>query len=280
MPAHRSRTHRWRESLEQIRRRGGGLEFTLAQDENPDRIGDLVWRVKLLDLDDKAMLVEHPGALGHAFPIEPGRDLIGVLSVGQNRWMFRSRVLGLVATHGPHDRLRVAMPERVERISRRASDRTSLGSIERPAVDLWPLLDPSSVRPIEIATRAIIGSRLEHAPQDAPPTHEDILLPEVGPGIPARLANIGAGGVGLQIEPEHRGTMDHAPSYWIAIDLRPVVPAPLAMAARLSHTHSDSRQRLYAGMAFDFGRSPEHREFVLAQIDRYLRRAHPARRAA
>jgi len=277
MPAHRSRTHRWRDSLAQIRDRGAGLEFTLASEDDHDRAGDLVWRVRLYEFDDDTMLVEHPGALGHAFPIERGRDLIGVISVGQNRWMFRSRVIEVVRDAGAHPCLRVAMPRGVERCSRRSADRTSLGAIEHPRVDVWPLLDIAGARPIEIASRALIQSRLEHPGGE----HADEpMLPEVGAHAPAHLSNIGGGGVGLIIDAEHRSVMDHHAHFWIGIDLRPVVPAPLSMVAKRAHTHADSQGRLCAGMAFDFGRAPEHRAFVLAQIDRFLRHAQPQRRAA
>ena len=54
------------------------------------------------------------------------------------------------------------------------------------------------------------------------------------------------------------------------MDLRPEIPAPLAVTARLAHTHIDSEQNLYAGLAFDFAFNPAHREFVLALLARYV----------
>ena len=59
MPANRSRTDRWKDSLHRIYERGGGLEFAIKHDQQDDGVKDLVWRVKLLHLTDKEMVIEH-----------------------------------------------------------------------------------------------------------------------------------------------------------------------------------------------------------------------------
>ena len=64
LPASRSRTQEWRRSLRQIHERGGAIEFTIAQPENEKENdpashasgADLVWRVKIIQLDDKEIV--------------------------------------------------------------------------------------------------------------------------------------------------------------------------------------------------------------------------------
>jgi len=104
VPATRSRTENWRHSLEQIADRGGSVEITLASRTNDLRnstsadaagagIKNLIWRVRILELTEKRIVVEKPMALGRSMDIEDGSLLVGLFTVGQNRWMFRSAVV-------------------------------------------------------------------------------------------------------------------------------------------------------------------------------------------
>ncbi len=272
MPASRSRTERWRESLWRIYERGGGLEFALNADDARSPAKDLVWRVRILGLTDDEIHIEIPGAMGRAFNIEIGSSLLGIMSVGQNRWMFHTEVIGtldLNGRSGPVTALRLRMPDRVERCQRRSFDRISSAQLNLPMVECWSLRDIRSAIPAEVASRV----RMQDA-QDSDITGHvpsgDALLPDVGTTFPARLSNVGGGGVGLIVESEHAGALDAGPMYWLSIDLSPVLPAPLALSAKLAHTHVDSQQRTYAGMAFEFGHNPTHRRFVLDQIEGYL----------
>ena len=65
------------------------------------------YRRKILDklarcagMDDIAdrIVVERPFALGREMDLHDGAPLVGLFTVGQNRWMFRTRVKG----HGEH----------------------------------------------------------------------------------------------------------------------------------------------------------------------------------
>jgi len=272
VPASRSRTERWRESLWKIYERGGGLEFALNADDARSPVKDLVWRVRILGLTEDEIQIEIPGAMGRAFNIELDSRLIGIMSVGQNRWMFHTDVMGDLELHGrsgPVRALRLRMPDRVERCQRRTFDRISSAQINLPHVECWALRDVRSAIPAEVAARV----RLLDA-HDADLTgflaSDDPMLPDVGTTFPAQLANVGGGGVGLTVEPSHSGALDSGPMFWLSIDMSPVLPAPLALTARLAHTHVDSQQRAYAGMAFEFAHHPAHRQFVLDQIDGYL----------
>ncbi|MEQ8770650.1 MAG: hypothetical protein RIB60_09085 [Phycisphaerales bacterium] len=272
MPASRSRTERWRESLWRIYERGGGLEFALSADDARSPVKDLVWRVRILGLTDDEIHIEVPGAMGRSFGIDPGSSLIGIMSVGQNRWMFHTTVLGVMefdGRAGPVRALRLQMPERVERCQRRSFDRISTAQLNLPRVECWSLRDVRSAIPAEVAARVRLLDACDADLTGSVPS-DDPMLPDVGATFPAMLANIGGGGVGLTVEPGFGGMLDSGPMFWLSIDMSPVLPAPLALTARLAHTHVDSQQRVYAGMAFEFGHHAAHRQFVLDQIDGYL----------
>src|ERR1051325_138282 len=145
VPAHRSRTDRWRDLLKQIAERGGGLEFSVAKGAQADLNNgpDLVWRVRLLGITDAQLLLEQPLAMGHPVKFEDGMELVAVMSVGQNRWMFHTRVLGanVPSQFGSQRGLRVAAPTNVERCARRDFLRISTAELRLPEVRCWPLLD-------------------------------------------------------------------------------------------------------------------------------------------
>lgn len=264
MPPNRSRTQRWREQLELIKARRGGLEISLGNDGG-DEAPDLVWRVRLLDLGGDHILVEVPGAAGSPLPIEAGTQIIMAMQVGQNRWMFGSRVLEVIdAPETPGGlAMRLALPDRVERCRRRSFYRVSTAHVNLPAVECWPVLDPSTIVAAELANKAEIkgGGSIEEAP---------MLLPEVGPSFPAKLLNISGGGVGLMIDAEDAGGFDQSRILWMRIDLRPRIPAPIGVTARVAHSHRDSEQNLIVGLAFEFQFNPPHRAFVVDQICRYV----------
>lgn len=280
MPANRSRTERWRECLAQICERGGGLEFAIDQGGRED-LSDLIWRVHVYGIEGDTITIEHPGSMGQSFPVDVGAPLIGIMAVGQNRWMFRSTVLAsesIQTRQGPRRALRVKAPSEVERCSRRAVGRTSTLGVNMPSIECWPLLNPNSATPIEVANRVQITDLLTKG-GSAGPSDDAFALPEVGPKFMARLANIGGGGVGLVVPKQAHATMDSITPYFLRIDLRPTVPAPVFLTARVAHTHMDSQQNTYAGMSFDFSQNPEHKGFVVGQIARYVG-SMGARRAA
>src|SRR5690606_41020542 len=117
---------------------------------------NLVWRVRLLAVREDHLVTEMPTTMGHALPLEAGAALVGVMSIGQNRWMFHTRVLDVQARPGAAGRgelvLRLAMPEKVERCQRRQHDRVSTIELRLPKVACWPLLDLASAVVAEKAT--------------------------------------------------------------------------------------------------------------------------------
>ena len=95
-----------------------------------------------------------------------------------------------------------------------------------------------------------------------------------------KTPGIGGGGAGLIIAPGDSAAVDRARLYWVRVHLRPHIAAPIGITARLAHTHIDSTQSLYAGMAFEWSFTPEHRNFVVEQITRCVKSIQRAQSAA
>jgi c-di-GMP-binding flagellar brake protein YcgR len=279
VPASRSRTERWRDCLRQVHERDGALEVSIptARPQAPDAQAgwppaDLIWRVRILSLSETEILVEQPSAAGAFIDLQSGVRLIAVMAIGQNRWMFHTRVLGPGSgggRTGPTRTVRLAMPTTVERCQRRNFFRISTAELSLPLVECWSLLDPTSVGPAEVANRAHILELLDSGPAAAAkPADEPVILPEVGPKFAARLMNIGGGGAGLILNPSESQAIDRARLYWMRVHLMPHIPAPIGITARLVHTHVDSTQSVYVGMAFEWSFNAAHRDFVVEQICR------------
>lgn len=281
MPASRSRTERWRDCLDQIRERNGCLECSVARaasDESNDECADLVWRVRLLQVEDTFIAVEQPQTLGTNIQLNVGSELVCVMAIGQNRWKFRTRVLASDASRG---QIRLAPPGNVERVQRREFYRMAggLGGVSLPKVTCWPLLNQASAVAAEVALRAlhadVTAGRALVVGMDDPG-----VLPEVGPAFSGLLANVGGGGIGVVIPHAESSRFDRARAFWLRVNLGPDLPVALGVVARVAHTHLDSSMNVYVGMSFDFSHHREHRDFVIAQIAEYASRVQRGSRTA
>ncbi|MFN0132195.1 MAG: hypothetical protein ACKVW3_06645 [Phycisphaerales bacterium] len=269
MPANRSRTERWHESLDQILERQGALEISFPTTD--PGAGDVIWRVRLLSVSSDEIAVEQPNAAGQPMDFGPGLECVVSMSIGQNRWMFKTTTLGAAGGPGLSVRaLRLGLPAHVERCQRRNFYRVSTASLSPTVTECWPILDPMTVRAAEVANRAHITDLIERK-SIATPTDDPLMLPEVGPKLSATLLNLGGGGAGLLFSREVSGSIERSRMFWLRLNLMPHVPAPMAVTARMAHTHLDSTQQLYAGMAFEWSFNPAHRDFVIEQVRRYAR---------
>jgi hypothetical protein len=247
--------------------RDGALEISVARPENGG--ADLVWRVRLSAMSDEHLVVEQPSAAGQWIDLEPGVSIVAGIAIGQNRWMFHTRVLPRLRTLPPRT-VRLAAPTAVERCQRRNFFRISTAELRLPRVECWPLLDPASVVAAEVANRARIMDLVRSGAGAAADAGDDSLtLPEVGPKFGGLLMNVGGGGAGLLIDKAEASAMDRARLFWMRVNLTPIIPAPLGITARLVHTHIDSAQNLYGGMAFEWAFNPSHRDFVIDQVMGY-----------
>ena len=271
MPATRSRTQHWRQSLQQLHERGGGLEISVARPgqtvPGPDADGsDIIFRCKILGLSDDEILLQRPVTLGQPVPIAAGVNLIGVIAIGQNRWMFQTQSLGpaQIDVGGRRmDAIRIAAPERVERCQRRSFYRVSTTGLVLPTIKARTLLDPSSAVASEIAIRTRYEMLESGQLAGTIGTGDQSLAtPVCGPAFEARLMNLGGGGAGLLIEADEAERLERSRPLWLMIDLAPHVPVPVGVVARAAHTHIDSQRRLYAGVAFDFSHHAEYKPFV------------------
>jgi hypothetical protein len=280
LPAARSRTEQWRDCLKRVHERNGALEISVdrSTDGNASAGADVVWRCRLISVNDAHILVEPPAAFGASVLLQPGVKLIGAMTIGQNRWMFHTATLGHrePAPGRPMDRaLMLSLPERVERCTRRSFFRISTANLQLARVQCWPLLDPTTVAAPEAANRAEITDLAKAGLQASQPPEADslpepTLLPEVGPPFRASLLNVSGGGLGLLVAPEDSAALHSRPYVWIRLDLRPHIPAPVAVTARIAHTHVDSSQHVYAGLAFDFAHHPPHRKFIVELFAQYV----------
>jgi hypothetical protein len=285
LPANRSRTERWKDTLHQIYERGGGLEIAVERRERADGPlrdevleppKDLLWRVKILGLSETEIRVESPGTMGASVNLEDGTRLIGVMAVGQNRWMFHTEVIRSEVSRDPRRPgvVVVKVPERVERCTRRWQQRISTVELKLAELRCWPLLDPSTAVAAEVASRSRILEMIDKGETDEGGDESLDRLPQagldVGVGFRAVLSNIGGGGVGIKVPREDRSAVESSKLYWMRMDLRPHIPSPLELTCRLAHTHVDHEQNVYCGMAFEFDLNPSHKVFVVDQITRYM----------
>ncbi len=278
VPASRSRTGKWKDYLAKIRDRGGALEISVlrAGDNAEPDSADLVWRVKVIDFDDNAITIEPPAAFGRTIPLGDDVRLIGAMTIGQNRWMFHTRTLGKRVGHRGEVIL-LELPDNVERCTRRNAYRMSTADLNLPVVQCWPLRDPSSVVAGEAANRGQILQAMD-GDTDSPAPIESLVLPDVGAAFDAHLVNISGGGLGIKIDSADASGTEHSPYLWLRVNLLPHIPLPLAVTARIAHTHRDVTQSIYAGLAFDFTHNPEHRRFVVDVLESYVDRVQERQR--
>lgn len=281
MPAFRSRTVQWRRSLEQLATRGGAIELSLAPNEGDadSASADFVWRVRVIAIGEGWLEVESPLVLGRAVPVPFGSPLRGAIAVGPNRWVFETVRLGQAgggdAIGRAIETVRLRMPTEVER-SRRAHLRVATGSLGLPRVELWPLLEENSVRPLERALELAVQS-----PDGASGLglsgrfwEREPLRPSLGEGFSASLVNLGGGGAGLRIDASDAGCLGRHRRFWMVLDLRPEADLPLCASLRVAHLHLDASGATYAGVAFDIAANPAHARWLADRILEIVSRRH------
>lgn len=275
MPANRSRTSGWRRCLHQIFERNGSLEIAIARYYGEDDRGQhLIWRVRLLDLSETDVIVEQPMTLGQLIRVDKGVEMVAIIAIGQNRWMFPTTNLGPFE-HRLNDSktvpaMRLVLPNQVERCQRRNFYRVETAALILPKVEVWPLLDPKSVVIAELANELQSEMPATDNPHAGEKFLADDVMPEIGPKFSASLVNIGGGGVGLNVEPDQSSFLGSHKMFWIRISLPPELETPIYATGKLVHTHLESNHSVYAGMSFDFSFNPSHQRFVADQICKYI----------
>ncbi len=271
--------------MQQVFERGGTLEISIASTGSaagnpihshplvdPQEVvgsSDLVWRLKIVSLEEESVLVEAPVALGETFRIEDGIALVGAITIGQNRWKFRSRKISDERPAGARGVcMRLELPDNVERCLRRFV-RIEASELQLPSVSMWPLLDPRTIVAAETANeeafRAFLESKL--------PANVATPMPSVGPKFTATLMNVGGGGVGLRVESQDSAVLGRHRIFWIEIPLGRNHPVPIVATGKVVHTHLDSSQRTYIGVSFDFTFRLAHQQTVVEQIQRSMQQA-------
>ena len=67
--------------------------------------------------------------------------------------------------------------------------------------------------------------------------------------------------------------------FWIKVPLEPELSLPV-YDRKVVHTHIDSMQRTYAGVAFDFTFNHAHEKLIAEQIQHYIERIQESQREA
>ncbi|MDA1008473.1 MAG: flagellar brake domain-containing protein [Planctomycetota bacterium] len=258
--------------MQQIMERGGGLEIaldrgTVGKDPVEEAgAADLVWRVRIMAIEEECIVIEAPVALGRVIALKNGARLVAAMTVGQNRWKFKTRKV----SESEVDRtrlMRIEAPESVERCLR-CFTRFDVAGLSLPLVRCFPLLDPASVVEPERVVATIVDAFLKTGAV----AKVVLPLPKVGPEFPAVLMNVGGGGVGLRVEPAEASALNRHRILWIEIDLGRDMPVPLAVTGKVVHTRIDSSQHTYAGISFDFSFNMTHHRTVIEQVRLYVER--------
>ena len=272
MPATRSRTAGWRRCLNQICTRRGSIELAVRRDCDGSN-SDLLFRARVLGIDDGNIRVETPVTLGQAVGFVSGLELIGIMAIGQNRWMFHTRCIGRDESCGPDGTrgLRLAAPTQVQRCQRRRDYRIDTVDLTLPSVQMWPLLEPATVLPAERLSAVDFQRELDGlAPPGPAPEIDSDLLPSLGPAVDASLVNLGGGGVGTRVGVDDAAAVGRHATWWMRFHLAPWVRTPICVSARIAHRHLRSDRSVYCGMCFEFGSNPAHRQVVSRQIMRAI----------
>jgi len=265
--------------MQQLQERNGSMEIAVVREEDDDNSRHLLWRVRVLAVHDDEIVIEQPSTLGRQIALRDGVELAALFAIGQNRWMFRTRNRRTSEFRLNADRvvpaMHLAAPEHVERCQRRNYYRIETTALNLPEVEVWPLLDPKSVVVAERACEIELNRQRANGSDSADDqamsmVFEDHMMPEVGPRFTASLLNLGGGGLGLRIEPRDAGTLNRHKLFWLRFRLPPELSTPICATGKLTHSHMDSMQSTYAGLAFDFSFNPGHQEFVVDQICRYI----------
>ncbi len=265
--------------MQQVFERGGTLEISIAHGAAPTQAqldpveaagsADLVWRLKIVALEEEAVLVEAPVALGKTFHIADGIALLGAITIGQNRWKFTTHKISDERPAGSRGEcMRLQLPDGVERCLRRFV-RVETTELNLPSVKVWPLLDPRTIVAAESANDAAFHAFTAGQPIPTTPT----TMPTVGPQFSATLMNVGGGGVGLRVEPQDSAVLGRHRIFWIEIPLGRDHPVPIVATGKVVHTHLDSSQRTYIGVSFDFTFHIAHQQVVVEQIHRAMQQA-------
>lgn len=262
--------------MQQVLERGGGLEVAFDRgtsgNDPVEEAGaaDLVWRVKLLAMHEDTLDIEAPVAVGRSVEIADGTPLVAAMTVGQNRWKFRTKKIKQTGS-GAQAVLTVSAPESVERCLRRFT-RFEVAGLALPAVRCFPLMDPASVAEPERVVATAVDAFLKSA---AVPKGQ-LPRPKVGPEFPATLMNISGGGVGIRVEPTEAGHLNRWRVLWMEVDLGRDMPVPLCVTGKVVHIRLDASQRTYAGISFDFSYNPNHHRTVVEQVRLYVERVQRA----
>lgn len=233
----------WEATLEQLNQRDAVIELSRLTEVDGVEKTEAPRRVRLLAFRPNGMAVDLPSMSSPSH--FPRGSMVKLLAVqNTHRWEIKSKVLGVVTlrlndqTEVPA--LMLARPHEVTSAQRRSFFRVSTGGVDLPAVILHQLPDDAQPCPV-----------LDDHGQPSSGVSADFMgpLPMLSP-IKARLLNLGAGGLGLEVHESVYHRLNYSTRFLCRLNL-PSLKEPLAIPARLVHREINPSLQVYLGLSFE-----------------------------
>lgn len=254
----------WPQRLRDLVDRNATLELTPSDTDGPA----VTWKLRLLGLDEQALVVEKPATAGDAVKLSPRMLLSGAVVDGTQRWTFDTQLIeqtlfDLNATNRI-PALRLARPARAKGGQRRQSFRVGLHPDDAPDVKLWRLLDLASCLPAERHNDAQLRRR---GGKITALTTAD--RPQLGPAFDATVVDLSAGGVALLLPRDIESILGDAAFFWLQLAL-PDGDVPLLGVIRPAQWRKEPAApgRVRVGFCFTFDHNPEHAAVFGDQMSR------------
>lgn len=252
----------WEQTLQQMLARNGTLELSpihLASCHTPP-----TWRVRLLGIEDEALIVERPSHAGESIVIDGDTPLSAVFVDRQQRWSFATRVIDCVE-HQLNDEqmvdaMRIHRPADAHSAQRRDFYRVDVAGMTTLPMQLWALSDLDSCVPCETHNDLVHRQRNVASPPEPPP-------PQLGDRFDGLLMDISGGGMALLVPHHIEPLLRHETPFWLRITL-PDLPDPLLAVAKAAHWRREAADALRVGFSFTFDHNPAHQRVVNDQICR------------
>ena len=312
----------WRDQLQDLASYNASIKLMIA-----DSFADLTERAEFRDVRvlavrrGKGIIVECPPSFRGRAVFPRGSNLVGRVDRGYARWAFMTRVQRAfryrLNAKTTVQAIMLAWPERVlneqqrqfyralieepawltqkrreeeaERDPKKAAtpaEQDDRPRLPEPEVAIAPLLDVESCIPVEIANEEMWQPRNTLAVDDQP-----IATPEIGDVFPARVIDISAGGMQLEVSSVYESWYRDHQEFWLHV-LLPDADRPLLIAAKLAHVYAmdgsdaneieirvvktedgwdrqDVPKRIRFGLQFLFDHNPIHSDFIIEKISAF-----------
>jgi c-di-GMP-binding flagellar brake protein YcgR len=259
----------WRDTVAATERRNGAVDLSVDDSrltvEQTKHRHDGTFRVRLIQIRaDGQWIVERPFVKDGSASLAKGMPITGVIGAGSRRWAFDARIasveLSRLNARARIPVLRLSVPERVRPFQRRAFFRVSTAGLDLDPATLWPLLELTSARAPQEASRNLHKTGDRKAAAAAP-------APRLGPAFQGKLNDVSGNGLSVRLKSDSKRTVDKHDLFWVELRL-PAIDHPLVLVARRVRVVRVDPE-LLVGMTFVLGEFPSHEQFVSDAICRF-----------